>query len=373
MVKFNAVSLGVTAAAIAAPAIRADDAQCKDLSMDSPLVKTLLSSTSITEDQAKPVVEAMKDSDLGKCVGSLEIADALPLAGVLSDDTCTDVAKKENLNKLISFSENPEDFLKSNSMSESACSILSSAVPCLEKKIIDQAYEVLSKKSCCKPLIDSAEKAVGPADKAAKTLVTDAYNTLCSTRESYTDKSKDITCLYAMMPAFFSDDKDALNFVRIPNDQGEKAFNGQGFTNTEKENVKFSKAYGACAVPLDNLMSTVSGMPFAKSGDAEKLFADGQCVESSKIREVLGEIPLVGEDLAGLIPNSSEACIHFANGFSKGANFDVDAKLPNGKSVSTLEDSMNSGTSDEKGGSNAGVMTSLSVATAVVAVAQFFM
>jgi hypothetical protein len=372
MVKINAVTLGLAAAAIAAPAARADD-NCKPLTTDSDIVKALISSDAVTEEDAKAAIESIKDSDLGKCVASLEMADALSLAGVLTDDTCTNVANEKNLKQLEAIIETPESLIKDNDVATATCGVLKDATGCLTNKIVDPLYKVLQSKDCCKPLLSTIETAVGPMDKAVNKFATDVTDALCSKRESYSDKNKEITCLAAMEPAFFTSNENALNLVRIPNDQGAKAFNGEGFTNTEKNDVKFPKAYGACAIPLDKLVSDVAALPVIKGNDdAKKLFADGQCLESSKIGDALGEIPLVGSQIAGLFPNSSDACIHLANGFSKGAKFDTDATLPNGKSASTLVDSMNSDGSE--GSKNAGAMTSVSVAAAaVVAVAQFFL
>lgn len=374
MVKINAVSLGLAAAAVAAPAARADDS-CKPLSTDSDIVKALISSKAVTEADAKAVVDSMKDSDLGKCVASLEVADAISLAGVLTDDTCANVANEKSLKQLQAIYESPESLIKDDSAATATCGVAKDAVGCLTNKIVDPLYKVVQNKDCCKPLLSTIEKAVGPMDKAVTTFATDVTDALCSKRESYDAKNKEITCLSAMEPAFFTSNEDALNLVRIPNDQGAKAFNGEGFTNTEKKDVKFPKAYGACAVPLDKLVSNLGALPIVKGNDdAKKLFANGQCLESSKIGDALGEIPLVGSQIAALFPkNSSDACIHLANGFSKGAKWDTDATLPNGKSVSTLENSINSDNSDGSG-KNAGAMTSVSVAAAaVVAVAQFFL
>lgn len=375
----NTLLMGVAAIAMSST-VQADDT-CGPLTMDSDLVGALKSATGASDSDVKSIVDAIASTSLGECVNSLTVSDALPLAGALSNEQCQTILDDDTVTKLMSILDDPSSVLTTEA--EETCKLVTDGADCLDKAVLGPLYKALQGKSCCTDLLADVEKYAGDnMENVLRALIGDASATLCSTRPSYEDENKNITCLEAMGEAF--GDK-IVNVVMMPNDQGLQAFQGEAFENTKKESITFYKKYSSCAVPLDQLVSYVGNMTIVKdTTELNKLFADGECLEAADVSSATKDVPYVGDIVGSLLSGDNDSCFHLANGYIKeDTEWSVVATLPSGKPVTTMgaeqggssDDSSSDSSSSSKGGddSNSGAMTSMSVATLFVAAAQFFL
>lgn len=366
----NALSMGVAAVAMSST-VQADT--CPALTMDSDLVKAVVSAADIKDADAQQVVNAIGSTSAGQCIASLKTSDVISLASALQNEQCQTIAQQSTLNKLTELLNKPESILTTEAAE--SCTLITTAASCVDEAVVDPLYKLLQSKDCCKAALDDVKKYAGDTmDTVVKTIVADASATVCSARPSIADPTKNVTCLESMAPAF--GDK-AMNVLQMPNDQAMNAFEGKAFQNTKKESVTFPKAYSSCAVPMDSLVSYVANMPIVKSTDGlNQLFAKDECLKAADVSSAAKEVPYLGDIVKELLPEGDNDCFHLANGYvTKDANWSVDAKLPNGKSVTTMSESQGSGSESKDGSSkkNAGALTSASVATLVVAAAQFLL
>merc|ERR1711920_909102 len=316
-------------------------------------------------------VEEIGSSSVGVCIASLQMKELAKLVDVISSDQCKPIADMDKLSELQDFFVQDGDItnMMKNTSTTEICDIIGSASTCITEVAVDSLYEIIKDQHCCDDFRNEFQEYTGTTmDNMVKKIVTDVSAALCSTRESFDDESKPMTCMDAMGPAFGD---QAMNLLMMPNNQAKAAFNGEEFTNTKDEKVTFPDVYGACAVPIDALFSFISDMSFIQHSPMAKLFGDGDCQTLSTLGHSMElELPFLDdflEDLYQMIPNSKiwVICFHLANGYSKDADWSVDATLPSGESVMTLV-----ANTTKNGGS---ATASISVVAILIASAQLFL
>jgi len=326
--------------------------------------------------------EEIGSNNVGVCIASLQMKELAKLVDVISSDQCKPIADMDKLSELQDFFVQDGDItnMMKNTSTTEICDIIGSASTCITEVAVDSLYEIIKDQHCCDDFRNEFQEYTGTTmDNMVKKIVTDVSAALCSTRESFDDKRKPMTCMDAMGPAFGD---QAMNLLMMPNNQAKAAFNGEEFTNTKDEKVTFPDVYGACAVPIDALFSFISDMSFIQDSAIAKFFGDGECQTFEELQNVLG-LPFL-DDLVQLIPgvNISDTCFHLANGYSKDADWSVNATLPSGESVMTLvANTTKNGSGSDSGSdsdsdsskSGASATASVSIAAIVIAAAQILL
>ncbi|OQR81211.1 hypothetical protein ACHHYP_16663 [Achlya hypogyna] len=211
--------------------------------------------------------------------------------------------------------------------------VTTSLLPCYNKALVPAVTKLLSAMPCCADMLKEVETNFG---QSLSNMLTDLVNKIvdvgCAVQTPGFSAANQ-TCAYSLTKSFTANIKsyegllkNGLAIVQIPNDQGCAAAEGNPFKTTG--GVTVSDVYtkpvvpGACAKPVDALITYISGYPILKKAaianiTVSDLFTDGKCVKGTSVKGALAAIKMKPDVKAAVDAIlTDDVCFHIANGFS---------------------------------------------------------
>ena len=291
--------------------------QCDLLTnFDSELWQTLqtVADTEKLHSQASSVLNMINYEPLDRCLGSIDVVEALPEAIKLMESPLLEILTKyldtQDIQELkqhaAAVMENPMKGLKPMNIFirnapterfENLCQTFDQAYTLIAQDILPVVMHILKKytNGCCVDVLEHVEKQFNyDLEALVKTIFARVEDLLCAKRADQLCGEKFVKAM--IHPTHWGRTlNNIFRVMNVPNDQACPAFMGEDFTTTDMKKAVFDdpkESWDSCSMPWDNLMSMVYSFPIIKTTSIGNIalkdfFEDGKSVEGSEIKAMV--------------------------------------------------------------------------------------